>query len=99
MKQADEEKPGTLDIPVPFEELPQVLNPASGFIQNCNSTPYHTTTGPENPRPEDYSPTLGIETWLTNRARRARGSSGKCARMARFHSSSSRMGSRSGSRK
>ena len=56
---------------LPFEELPQVLNPASGFIQNCNSTPYHTTTGPENPRPEDYSPTLGIETWLTNRARRA----------------------------
>ncbi len=56
---------------VPFEQLPQVLNPASGFIQNCNSTPYETTLGPENPQPEDFSPTLGIETKLTNRARRA----------------------------
>jgi acyl-homoserine-lactone acylase len=56
---------------VPFEQLPQVLNPASGFIQNCNSTPYETTLGPENPRPDAYSATLGIEDWLTNRARRA----------------------------
>ncbi|MFN2241898.1 MAG: penicillin acylase family protein [Anaerolineae bacterium] len=56
---------------LPFEQLPQVLNPASGFIQNCNSTPYDTTLGPENPRPEDYSATLGIQDSLTNRARRA----------------------------
>ncbi len=56
---------------LPFDRLPQVLNPASGFIQNCNSTPYETTLGPENPQPEDYSPTLGIETRLTDRARRA----------------------------
>jgi penicillin amidase/acyl-homoserine-lactone acylase len=56
---------------LPFERLPQVLNPASGFIQNCNSTPYETTLGPENPNPEDYSATLGIQDSLTNRARRA----------------------------
>ena len=56
---------------LPFEQLPQVLNPASGFIQNCNSTPYQTTLGPENPRPGDYSPTLDIDTQLTERARRA----------------------------
>ena len=56
---------------MPFEQLPQVLNPASGFIQNCNSTPYRTTLGPENPQPESLSSTLGIETELTNRARRA----------------------------
>jgi acyl-homoserine-lactone acylase len=56
---------------LPFEQLPQVLNPASGFVQNCNSTPYQTTLGPENPRPERFSATLGIETDLTNRARRA----------------------------
>ena len=54
-----------------FDQLPQVLNPASGFVQNCNSTPYHTTRGPENPGPERFSPNLGIETELTNRARRA----------------------------
>ena len=56
---------------LPLEELPQVRNPASGFVQNCNSTPFQTTVGPENPRPQDYSPTLGIETNMTNRALRA----------------------------
>ena len=50
---------------------PEVLNPASGFVQNCNSTPFQTTGGPENPHPQDYSPTLGIETGMTNRALRA----------------------------
>jgi acyl-homoserine-lactone acylase len=56
---------------LPFDQLPQVLNPASGFVQNCNSTPFQTTTGSGNPRPEDYSPTLGIEADMTNRALRA----------------------------
>jgi acyl-homoserine-lactone acylase len=56
---------------LPFDQLPQVLNPASGFVQNCNSTPFGTTLGPENPLPEDYSPTLGIEATMTNRALRA----------------------------
>jgi len=27
-----------------FEELPQVLNPPSGFVQNCNSSPFFTTS-------------------------------------------------------
>ena len=27
-----------------FEELPQLTNPGSGFLQNCNSTPFLTTT-------------------------------------------------------
>ena len=54
-----------------LEQLPQVLNPNSGFVQNCNSTPYQTTVGPGNPRPEDYAPTLGIETNMTNRSLRA----------------------------
>ena len=56
---------------VPFERLPQIKNPAAGFLFNCNNTPYHATLGPENARPEDYSPTLGIETLMTNRAVRA----------------------------
>jgi acyl-homoserine-lactone acylase len=56
---------------LPFDQLPQVKNPASGFVQNCNSTPFQTTIGPENPRPGDYSSTFGIETRMTNRAWRA----------------------------
>jgi len=34
-------------------ELVQVHNPASGFIQNCNSTPY-TVAGPSSPEPTKY---------------------------------------------
>ncbi|NIM96455.1 MAG: acylase [Anaerolineales bacterium] len=56
---------------LPFEDLPQILNPPSGFLQNANSTPYETTVGSGNIDPEDFSPTLGIETQMTNRALRA----------------------------
>ncbi|MCA9874715.1 MAG: penicillin acylase family protein, partial [Anaerolineales bacterium] len=56
---------------LPFDQLPQVLNPASGFIQNGNSSPFQTTIGAENPDPADYAPTLGIETGMSNRALRA----------------------------
>ena len=31
-----------------FDELPQLTNPAIGYVQNCNQTPLTTTTG-ENP--------------------------------------------------
>ena len=26
-----------------FDDLPQILNPVSGYVQNCNSTPFLTT--------------------------------------------------------
>ena len=37
----------------PVSELVQVHNPASGFIQNCNSTPF-TVSGPSSPNPAKY---------------------------------------------
>ncbi len=55
---------------VPFESLPQVKNPKSGYLQNSNSTPYAATEGADNPRLEDFSPTLGIETRHTDRSLR-----------------------------
>jgi penicillin amidase/acyl-homoserine-lactone acylase len=55
---------------LPFDDLPQVLNPPSGFIQNGNGTPYRTTLGPGNPDPSHYSPTLGIDTDISNRSLR-----------------------------
>lgn len=38
-----------------IEELPQVLNPISGFVQNCNSSPF-TTTDDGNPFLLDFPP-------------------------------------------
>lgn len=35
----------------PIDELPQVLNPISGFVQSCNSTPFAAT--------DDGSPSMG----------------------------------------
>jgi acyl-homoserine-lactone acylase len=56
---------------LPFDRLPRVVNPASGLIQNCNSSPFQTTVGSENPRAADYAPSFGIESRMTNRALRA----------------------------
>ncbi|HUY34991.1 MAG TPA: penicillin acylase family protein [Pirellulales bacterium] len=36
-----------------IDELPQVLNPRAGFVQNCNSTPF-TTSDDDNPRSDDF---------------------------------------------
>lgn len=57
---------------LPFDDLPQVLNPASGFIQNANSTPFLTTTSNDNPDPAAYSSTFGIDLGMSNRALHAR---------------------------
>ena len=56
---------------LPFEQLPQILNPAAGFIQNSNNSPFRTTLDPENPNPADFSPTLGINDTMSNRSLRS----------------------------
>lgn len=35
-----------------IDELPHVINPASGYVQNCNSSPWGTTDAPDSPSPE-----------------------------------------------
>ncbi len=37
-----------------LDELPQVENPPSGWVQNCNSTPFLTTAGAGNPERGRY---------------------------------------------
>jgi len=56
---------------LPYADLPQVLNPTSGFIQNCNNTPFITTTGEDNPDKKNYPDSFGIESHMSNRALRA----------------------------
>ena len=55
---------------LPFDKLPQVLNPSSGFIQNANGSPYRTTLGEGNPDPSAYDASLGIDTKISNRSLR-----------------------------
>jgi penicillin amidase/acyl-homoserine-lactone acylase len=56
---------------LPFDELPRVVDPPSGFVVNANSTPFEVTVGPGNPDSARYSKTFGIETRFTNRELRA----------------------------
>ena len=37
------------------KDMITILNPGTGWIQNCNSTPF-TASGPDSPRPDDYPP-------------------------------------------
>ncbi len=43
-----------------IEDLPQLLNPASGFLQNCNSSP-SVTTSAGNPPADAYPAYMGTE--------------------------------------
>lgn len=56
---------------VPFDALPQVRNPASGYIYNCNGSPFESTAIADNLDPADFSPTFGIHEAKTNREMRA----------------------------
>jgi acyl-homoserine-lactone acylase len=53
-----------------FAELPQLTNPATGWLQNCNSTPF-LTTAEGNPRKEAFPAYLAPEN-DTARARSSR---------------------------
>ncbi len=53
-----------------FNDLPQILNPESGYLQNCNSSPYLANIGKDNPI-KKLPDNSGIETFQTNRAMRA----------------------------
>jgi acyl-homoserine-lactone acylase len=56
------------------DEMPQVLNPVSGYVQNCNSSPFTTTTkGQGNPQLDAF-PSYMVEDKFDDkrRAKRAR---------------------------
>ena len=59
------------DADAPFERLPLLVNPPSGYLVNANNTPFVASSPRDDLRPEDYADTVGIETRMTNRIRRA----------------------------
>jgi len=56
---------------VPFDKIPQLWNPKSDLVFNSNNTPFQATAPEDDLKPSDFSPTLGIQTDMTNRAMRA----------------------------
>ena len=54
---------------LPFTALPQVENPAAGFVQNANNSPFQTSLS-DNPDPADFPAAMGIDDPLSNRALR-----------------------------
>lgn len=52
----------------PLKDLPQVLQPNSGFVFNTNHSPFHSTEGADNPAIKDI--TMGYETLENNRSKR-----------------------------
>lgn len=54
----------------PWEAVPKLINPVSGFVFNNNNSPYTATDGPDNLKPEDFPQSMGLQTNQTNRALR-----------------------------
>ncbi|BAZ70864.1 peptidase S45, penicillin amidase (plasmid) [Fischerella sp. NIES-4106] len=54
----------------PYSDLPRVLDPASGWLQNANDSPW-TTTFPIALRPEDYPPYMAPRGPMGLRAQRS----------------------------
>ena len=61
------------------DEMPQVLNPPSGWMQNTNSSPFMTTTDDANPKREAYPKYIGLhrDNWRAIRSRQLLSQPGK----------------------
>lgn len=56
---------------VPFDRLPQLWNPKSGYVFNSNNTPFQATAPEDDLKPSGYPSWMGIQDNMTNRAWRA----------------------------
>jgi acyl-homoserine-lactone acylase len=53
-----------------IEELPQVIQPKSGYFYNANHTPFRSSDSLDNPLQDDFSLNMGFETYDNNRSTR-----------------------------
>jgi penicillin amidase/acyl-homoserine-lactone acylase len=51
-----------------FSFMPKTVNPQSGMVYNANNPPWMASDGNDEPRLKDFPETMGIETFVTNRA-------------------------------
>jgi acyl-homoserine-lactone acylase len=56
----------------PLSELPQQMNPASGYLFNTNHSPFLATDEKYNLNPKNYDINDGYETYHNNRSQRAK---------------------------
>lgn len=54
----------------PLKDLPQYLNPKSGYVFNTNHSPFNATAAEDNLRAMDFDTTMGYETKDNNRSTR-----------------------------
>lgn len=54
----------------PLEDLPQVLNPPSGYLFNSNHSPFNASAAAANLDAARFDSTMGFETYENNRSRR-----------------------------
>ena len=55
---------------VPYDELPKVIDPPTGWVQNCNDSPW-TCTHPMPLDPDQFAPHLAPQPALNHRAQRS----------------------------
>ena len=55
---------------LPFDSLPQLFNPESGYVHSANQTPFKVTSPPHNPDITKFRTEDGFPTRMTNRADR-----------------------------
>ncbi|PKI02798.1 penicillin acylase family protein [Glaciecola sp. 33A] len=51
-----------------FSAMPKTVNPSSGLVYNANNTPWLATDGDDDAQESQYPESMGIETFVTNRA-------------------------------
>jgi len=53
-----------------IEELPQVVQPKSGYVYNANHSPFRSSAEEDNPKAEKYNQNMGFEKYDNNRSTR-----------------------------